>query len=91
MRTEAQAMGMLVLSRQRDEVIRIGDDIEVTVVDIRGEKVRIGIRAPKDLPVDREEVYLAKRRDARAAAQVKPDELPPGQPGRGVVKGGQQA
>ncbi len=56
---------MLVLSRQRDEVIKIGDDIEVTVVDIRGYKVRLGITAPKEVSVHREEVYQAiHRKDA---------------------------
>lgn len=53
---------MLVLSRQRDEIIMIGDDIEVTVVDIRGDKVRIGINAPKSLSVHRKEVYDAIRK-----------------------------
>jgi carbon storage regulator len=53
---------MLVLSRQRDETIMIGDDIEVTVVDIRGDKVRLGIEAPKDVPVHRQEVYEAIKR-----------------------------
>lgn len=48
---------MLVLSRQRDEKIVIGDGIVITVVDIRGDKVRIGIDAPPDVPVHREEVY----------------------------------
>jgi len=48
---------MLVLSRQRNGTIRIGDDIEVTVVDIRGGVVRLGITAPRDVPVHREEVY----------------------------------
>lgn len=48
---------MLVLSRYRDERIKIGDDITLTVVDIRGDKVRIGIEAPKDVPVHRQEVY----------------------------------
>ena len=48
---------MLVLSRQRDETIVIGDDIEVTIVDIRGDKVRLGINAPKSIPVHRKEVY----------------------------------
>ena len=66
---------MLVLSRQRDETIMIGDDIEVTVVDIRGDKVRLGINAPKDVPVHRKEVYDAIRRENRAAAQVKPEDL----------------
>ena len=48
---------MLVLSRQRDQTIVIGDDIEITVVDIRGEKVRLGISAPAHIPVHRKEVY----------------------------------
>ena len=66
---------MLVLSRQRDETIMIGDDIEVTVVDIRGDKVRLGINAPKEISVHRKEVYDAIRRENRAAAQVKPEDL----------------
>ena len=66
---------MLVLSRQRDEVIKIGDDIEITVVDIRGDKVRLGITAPKEVMVHRKEVYDAIRRENRAAAQVKPEDL----------------
>ena len=66
---------MLVLSRQRDETIMIGDDIEVTVVDIRGDKVRLGINAPREISVHRKEVYDAIRRENRAAAQVKPEDL----------------
>lgn len=54
---------MLVLSRQRDEVIRIGDEIEVIVVDIRGDKVRLGITAPKATPVHRQEIYQAIKRE----------------------------
>ena len=50
---------MLVLSRQKDESIYIGDDIVLTVVDVRGDKVRIGIQAPGSVPVHREEVYKA--------------------------------
>jgi carbon storage regulator len=48
---------MLVLSRHRDERIMIGNDIVITIVDIRSDKVRVGIEAPKDLPVHREEIY----------------------------------
>lgn len=59
---------MLVLSRQRDETIMIGDDIEITVVDIRGEKVRLGINAPAHVPVHRKEVYEAIKRENAAAA-----------------------
>ncbi|MGF1633407.1 MAG: carbon storage regulator CsrA [Phycisphaerae bacterium] len=67
---------MLVLSRQRDETIMIGDDIEVTVVDIRGDKVRLGINAPKHVAVHRKEVYEAIKRENKAAAQVRPEDLP---------------
>ena len=48
---------MLVLSRHKDEVITVGDDIRIVVVDIRGDKVRIGIQAPLDVPVHRLEIY----------------------------------
>ncbi len=65
---------MLVLSRQRDQTIMIGDDIEITVVDIRGDKVRLGINAPSIIPVHRKEVYEAIKRENRAAASVKPED-----------------
>lgn len=48
---------MLVLSRKKYETIRIADDVTITVVDIRGDKVRIGIDAPKEIPVYRGEIY----------------------------------
>ena len=54
---------MLVLSRQRDESIMIGDNIVITVVDIRGDKVRLGIQAPTNVPVHREEIYEAIQRE----------------------------
>ncbi|MBX7167082.1 MAG: carbon storage regulator CsrA, partial [Pirellulales bacterium] len=54
---------MLVLSRQRDESIIIGDNIVVTIVDIRGDKVRLGITAPPEIPVHRREVYEAIQRE----------------------------
>ncbi len=66
---------MLVLSRQKDETIMIGDDVEITVVDIRGDKVRLGIKAPPHIPVHRKEVYEAIKRENREAAQVNPDDL----------------
>ena len=49
---------MLVLTRKSNQSIMIGDDIEVSVLSIMGEKVRIGIQAPRDIPVFRREVYL---------------------------------
>lgn len=58
---------MLVLSRQRDESIIIGDNIVITIVDIRGDKVRLGIDAPKEVPVHRQEVYEAIQRERNQA------------------------
>ena len=63
---------MLVLSRQRDETIMIGDNIEVTVVDIRGDKVRLGINAPKEISVHRKEVYEAIRREIEPRPRSNP-------------------
>ncbi len=67
---------MLVLSRQRDQKIMIGDDIEITVVDIRGDKVRLGITAPRSIPVHRQEVYEAIQRENQAATGMRPADLP---------------
>lgn len=66
---------MLVLSRRRDETIMIGDDIEITIVDIKGDTVRVGISAPRDVSVHRKEVYEAIQAENIAAArqQVVPD------------------
>lgn len=61
---------MLVLSRQRDETIMIGDDVEITVVDIRGDKVRLGISAPARVAVHRKEVYEAIRSENEQAARA---------------------
>jgi carbon storage regulator len=69
---------MLVLSRQRDETIMIGDEVEVTVVDIRGDKVRLGISAPREVSVHRKEVYEAIKRENREAAKVRPEDATPG-------------
>jgi carbon storage regulator len=66
---------MLVLSRQRDESIMIGDNVVVTVVDIRGDKVRLGIQAPHEIPVHRREVYEAIQRENVQAAQLQPQDL----------------
>lgn len=57
---------MLVLSRKRDESIMIGDNVEIVVVDVRGDKVRLGITAPKDVPVHRREIYDAIQKEKKA-------------------------
>ena len=65
---------MLVLSRQRDESIIIGDNIVITVVDVRGDKVRLGIDAPREVSVHRREIYEAIQRENKQAAQIRLDE-----------------
>jgi carbon storage regulator len=69
---------MLVLSRQRDESIMIGDDVEITIVDVRGDKVRLGITAPKSIPVHRREIYDAIQREkAQKAAGADTEDKAP--------------
>ncbi len=63
---------MLVLSRKKNESIVINDDITIVVVEIRGDKVRLGVEAPKEVPVHRREVFDAIRRNEAAAAKDKP-------------------
>jgi carbon storage regulator len=64
---------MLVLSRRKDEQIVIGDRITLTIVDVRGDKVRLGIDAPKDVPVHRREVYDAIRRQMASRERQRPE------------------
>lgn len=59
---------VLVLTRKRDESIIIGDDIRVTVVDVRGDQVKLGIEAPRSIPVHREEIYKEIQAENRRAA-----------------------
>ncbi|GJM24659.1 MAG: carbon storage regulator [Phycisphaerae bacterium] len=66
---------MLVLSRTRDETIMVGDDIEITVVDVRGDKVRLGIKAPTTIPVHRKEVYEAIKTENTNAATLSVDSM----------------
>ncbi len=54
---------MLVLSRQKEESIMIGDNIEITIVDVRGDKVRLGINAPKEISVHRREIFDAIQKE----------------------------
>ncbi|MBU2213484.1 carbon storage regulator CsrA [Patescibacteria group bacterium] len=68
--------GSVVVARHRDEAIVIGDDIVVTIVDIRGDKVRLGIDAPVDIPVHRHEVYEAIQRENLRSARLEPPTEP---------------
>ena len=62
---------MLVLTRKSNQSIMIGDDIEVSVLSIMGEKVRIGIQAPRDVPVFRREVYLEIQQERDGAGDAR--------------------
>ncbi len=67
---------MLVLSRKKDESIIINDHIRLTVVEIRGDKVRLGIDAPKEVTVHRKEVYEAIQNQLKAVAEATPVAVP---------------
>ena len=67
---------MLVLTRKSNQSIMIGDDIEVSVLSIMGEKVRIGIQAPRDVPVFRREVYLEIQQEREGVAAGARDPRP---------------
>jgi len=67
---------MLILSRKIDERIMIGDEIEISVIDIRGDQVKIGISAPRSIKVYRQEVYRAIQQENIEAVKTKPSALP---------------
>lgn len=67
---------MLVLTRKLHQSIVIGEDIEVVVLEVRGEQVRIGIRAPKDVAVHRKEVFEQIQEANLGAASVRPEDIP---------------
>ncbi|KKM26709.1 hypothetical protein LCGC14_1582000 [marine sediment metagenome] len=62
---------MLVLSRQKDESVIIGDDIEITIISVRGDKVRLGINAPHNVSVHRKEIYEAIQREKKQKIENK--------------------
>ncbi|MGC9323900.1 MAG: carbon storage regulator CsrA [Desulfomonilia bacterium] len=66
---------MLILTRKVGEVVAIGDDIQISIVDIKGSQVKLGIQAPRDVQVHREEVYLKIQEENRRAALVSKDVL----------------
>ena len=72
---------MLIITRRAGEKIMLGDDIVIHVMEIVGSSVRLGIEAPRSVPVYREEIWNAVRAESQAAAGTTPDE-PPGSPGR---------
>ena len=71
---------MLVLSRKKNESIVINDDITIVVVEIRGDKVRLGVEAPKEVPVHRSEVYQAIHRNESTDKSDKPSDVAGAEP-----------
>ena len=67
---------MLIITRRPGEKIMLGDDVVIQVMEIVGNSVRIGIEAPRAIPVYREEIWESVRAENRAAASVDPDALP---------------
>ena len=65
---------MLVLSRQKDESIMIGDNVEITIVDVRGDKVRLGISAPREVTVHRKEVWEAIKKEEAELKKLDPEQ-----------------
>ncbi len=68
---------MLVLSRKKNESIIIDDNIVITVVEVRGDKVRLGIQAPREVPIHRSEIYDAIRLEQATAEQATAEDEPP--------------
>ena len=67
---------MLVLTRKLNQSIVIDGSIEVVVLEVRGEQVRLGIRAPKDVPVHRKEIFDQIQDENKAASEVRPEDIP---------------
>ena len=75
---------MLVLTRKSNQSIMIGDEIEVSVLSVMGEKVRIGIQAPQKVPVFRKEIYLEIHRETGAVTPVEDGQTETAKPGASV-------
>ena len=67
---------MLVLSRYKDEVVRINDNIRVMVIEVRGDKVRLGFDAPRDVSVHREEIWLQVQKQSIKRSGASPEQTP---------------
>lgn len=64
---------MLVLTRKLNESIMVGDDVKITIVDVKGDQVKLGITAPREIAVHREEVYREIQKENQLAALAKPN------------------
>lgn len=66
---------MLVLARKRDQSIMIGDDVEIIIVDVHGDQVKLGITAPRHIPVHRKEIYEEIQQENIRAAEAKAEKI----------------
>jgi len=66
---------MLVLTRKKGQSIMVGEDIEITVVDIQGDQIRLGIEAPRNVAIHRKEVFTEIQEENKIAAEVNPERL----------------
>ena len=69
---------MLVLTRKVNQSIVIGDDVEVIVLEVRGEQIRLGIKAPRSVTVHRKEIYEQIQEENKAASKIDPGDVPEG-------------
>ncbi|MCX8129907.1 MAG: carbon storage regulator CsrA [Clostridia bacterium] len=67
---------MLVLTRKKNQSIMLNDDIEITIIDVQGDQVRIGINAPKNVSVYRKEIYMEIKDENKRAADIKTISIP---------------
>lgn len=77
---------MLILTRRAGERVVIGEEVLVTVMEVSGQTVRLGIEAPRGLPIYREEIWLAVKEENRAAAEAAADALPGEAPAGGAAR-----
>ena len=73
---------MLILTRRPQEVLRVGDNIKVHVLEVKGGQIRLGVEAPREIPVYREEIWVRIKRDKSKAGELEPEEAVGASPGK---------
>ena len=73
---------MLILTRRPQEVLRVGDNIKVHVLEVKGGQIRLGVEAPREIPVYREEIWVRIKRDKSKAGELEPEDAVGAAPGK---------